>query len=89
MCILPVLSSFHKKAKPDDDSLEEIVGREKYESVRKRFHLKMPLLEIDKETETKFETRFRNIVEDGFEQNDELLFRPKRKRARDDRTLGE
>jgi hypothetical protein len=89
MFIVRLLGSLHTQPKPNDDRFDEIVDHEKYESVRKRFHLKMPLLEIDRETEKKVETRFRNIVGEGFGQDAELLFRPKRKRAEDDRTLGE
>lgn len=78
-CVLRVLRLLHKNIKADDDRFEEIVENEKYEEIRKRFHLKMPFLEIDRETEKRITKRYENIVEDGFEKNSELLFRPKRK----------
>jgi hypothetical protein len=74
-----VLSLLHKKGDADEDRFEEIVQPEKYEEVRRRFHLKIPFLEIDSETEKRITKRYKNIVEDGFEKNSELLFRPKRK----------
>lgn len=78
-CVSRVMALLHKKTKPDDDHFEEIVEDTKYEEIRKRFHLKTPLLEIDHETEKRITKRYKNIVEDGFEKNSELLFRPKRK----------
>jgi len=74
-----VLGLLHKKISTDEDRFEEIVECEKYEEIRGRFHLKTPLLEIDRETEKRIVKRYGNIVEDGFEKNSELLFRPKRK----------
>jgi hypothetical protein len=78
-CVSRVLSLLRKKSSSDDDQFEEIVDGEKYEEIRRRFHLKTPLLEINRETEKRIVKRYGNIVEDGFEKNSDLLFRPKRK----------
>jgi hypothetical protein len=74
-----VLGLLHKKPRANDDRFDEIVEREKYEEISRRFHLKMPFVEIDRETEKRITKRYRNIVEDGFEKNSDLLFRRKRK----------
>jgi hypothetical protein len=73
-----ILGLVHKKPKPNDDRLDEIVEREKYEEISRRFHLKMPFVQIDRETEKRITKRYKNIVEAGFEKNSDLLFRPKR-----------